>query len=483
MSPKDAIVASLRSDFPAERQRREQALALMVERFEHKPQEREALRAQLQRLIDETSFVLRLLGREHSVDANGEALNGAGRSSRAEQSAGMPIKKGATSFAKDGDTPSPTASPSILHVHSASLDEANGPYTRLNATRNGYASYSQSATARASVPTRSGSIVRSMVRRVCELHVVAKRNFLGWGLFCGDEYAYMTYGCMAALPTTCTWFALGRAKAAQEAANTTRTGWGLPKVSLHARVPPSLRQTDGVWGAEVSDASEGSSALQLWMPLWTMRAHPIGRNSNSRTCAVVGSSGTLLYERFGKEIDSHDIIVRFNDAPTEGFEPIVGGRSSVRVLNTKAAFTALRRCAHAGTCEVKHRSCCPQDATILLNSGRPSVAECFQRACGPAPNIYEAMANHPLVNSLRAESNGTGRIMSGAYGVAIALLLCQKNVTLYGFSAADSTSSSSPSVLRDTPYHYYVRGTINWIRTPASKVPPCAEALLDLTRT
>ncbi|GAB2278363.1 purple acid phosphatase [Dionaea muscipula] len=34
-----------------------------------------------------------------------------------------------------------------------------------------------------------------------------------------------------------------------------------------------------------------------------------------KTCAVVGNSGDLLKTEFGKEIDSHDVVIRDNEAP------------------------------------------------------------------------------------------------------------------------------------------------------------------------
>ena len=109
---------------------------------------------------------------------------------------------------------------------------------------------------------------------------------------------------------------------------------------------------------------------------------------------------------------------------------------------------------------------------LLLNSGRQSVADCFQRACGPAANVYQTLAQHPLVISLMGASNGTGRTMSGAFGVAAALLLCRKKVDLYGFSQSYHANGPPPYYLGSQsnhanglpPYHYYVRTTATPIR-------------------
>lgn len=49
--------------------------------------------------------------------------------------------------------------------------------------------------------------------------------------------------------------------------------------------------------------------------------------------AIVGSSGKLLNENFGEEIDSRMDVVRFNRAPTERFEKSVGSITTLRVLN------------------------------------------------------------------------------------------------------------------------------------------------------
>lgn len=65
--------------------------------------------------------------------------------------------------------------------------------------------------------------------------------------------------------------------------------------------------------------------------------------AGTRTCAVVGSSASLLSREFGAEIDSADVVVRINTAPTRGFERHVGRRTSVRIWGAIAPPRELRR--------------------------------------------------------------------------------------------------------------------------------------------
>ena len=61
-------------------------------------------------------------------------------------------------------------------------------------------------------------------------------------------------------------------------------------------------------------------------------------------CAVVGNAGSLLAGGFASEIDQHDVILRFNGAPTSTFEGSVGGKTTHDVLN----FENIRALAKGG---------------------------------------------------------------------------------------------------------------------------------------
>ncbi|CAG7734526.1 unnamed protein product [Allacma fusca] len=54
-----------------------------------------------------------------------------------------------------------------------------------------------------------------------------------------------------------------------------------------------------------------------------------------RSCAVIPNSAALDGAKHGLDIDAHDFILRFNNAPTSGYEEDVGSLTSMRIVNSQ----------------------------------------------------------------------------------------------------------------------------------------------------
>ncbi|KAG5261624.1 hypothetical protein AALO_G00286500 [Alosa alosa] len=83
------------------------------------------------------------------------------------------------------------------------------------------------------------------------------------------------------------------------------------------------------------DGREPPFSVRGWERLMPRRSLEELYGARLNTCAVVASAGSILHSGLGEEIDGHDAVLRFNAAPTEGFENDVGTKTTIRLLNSQ----------------------------------------------------------------------------------------------------------------------------------------------------
>eukprot|EP00899_Mesostigma_viride_P008303 jgi/Mesvir1/17474/Mv08748-RA.1 len=140
------------------------------------------------------------------------------------------------------------------------------------------------------------------------------------------------------------------------------------------------------------------------------------------SCAVVGSSDSLKKGMRGKEIDEHSVVIRFNRAPTKGFEQFAGSKTSLRLQNPE----------RMGECT---------DKELLMIKGYSISANknshCNFAVISPQFNEYTKYlwAVHPMkgFHPPVVDHIPRTKMSTGFTGIVLALHLCHK-VDIYGFS-------------------------------------------------
>ena len=145
------------------------------------------------------------------------------------------------------------------------------------------------------------------------------------------------------------------------------------------------------------------------------------------TCAVVGSSGIVLNYDHGSDIDEHDMVFRFNSAPTRGFEKHVGSKTTYRITNTQ----------NWGFHEPK------TDESILIHfRAKSAIKGLFWNSKQKKPlNLYAFAPDFVEYVAQKVNFLAT----SGLYGILLALQRCH-SVSVYGFQV---------STQHGALYHYY----------------------------
>lgn len=170
--------------------------------------------------------------------------------------------------------------------------------------------------------------------------------------------------------------------------------------------------------------------------------------SKNDTVCIIGSSTNVMDNKKGYLIDEFDIIVRFNRAPTTGYEQYVGSKTTHRFVNTHVSRNAPYQ---------------DQDLMFLpslknqtiLSFNKKSNSEfyrVFHETCDyerfDRDSIVKTFINNnsSVIDTSKLEKLHYGRGLEITVGLTAILYYINKGFTptIYGFHLHDLTSEKSP---------------------------------------
>ncbi|XP_070561470.1 beta-galactoside alpha-2,6-sialyltransferase 2-like isoform X2 [Ptychodera flava] len=170
-----------------------------------------------------------------------------------------------------------------------------------------------------------------------------------------------------------------------------------------------------------------------------------------KSCAVVGSSSYMNDSSLGSEIDSHEAVLRFNMAPTEGFAKDVGTKTTIRLINGQVLE---ERNANKFANLVNNETLFlwkagPYNGNLVRWYADKKVRSFFvdyvywrHRHAQKVPYIIHPSSLWSAWDLIQEHTNNTIRKevpTSGFTGILIMLRLCQK-VDIYGYLTPDNSS-------------------------------------------
>eukprot|EP00191_Tetraselmis_sp_GSL018_P007325 CAMPEP_0177608348 /NCGR_PEP_ID=MMETSP0419_2-20121207/18423_1 /TAXON_ID=582737 /ORGANISM="Tetraselmis sp., Strain GSL018" /LENGTH=435 /DNA_ID=CAMNT_0019103031 /DNA_START=95 /DNA_END=1399 /DNA_ORIENTATION=- len=186
------------------------------------------------------------------------------------------------------------------------------------------------------------------------------------------------------------------------------------------------------------------------------------------SCAAVGSSGSLRSATFGDSIDSHDVVLRINQAPTFRYEALVGSKTNLRILNklwtlnyAAGRFKSMALPLERGVTLIITRSTGKEFDRLagFLQNYRPDVEVLYLSSRFVTGLVRKLLLSYRsrLCQSGRGPYPGGTVPSSGLVAVLMFAHLC-RNVTVYGMGPRADGGSA--------PYHYFVGNGARHAGTP-----------------
>ena len=146
------------------------------------------------------------------------------------------------------------------------------------------------------------------------------------------------------------------------------------------------------------------------------------RRAIAKSCAIVSSAASMSGSNLGAEIDANEVVVRFNNAPTKGYEKDVGKKTSLRLTN--AIFQGYREKDDEA---VLAKWCQEQKLSHVPCGQHEELRRLVEKKAHALNPRFIEYANSRYFRKL-GEHASSGMVMT-----LLLLHKCEK-VTLYGFN-------------------------------------------------
>ncbi|XP_035250909.1 alpha-2,8-sialyltransferase 8B isoform X1 [Anguilla anguilla] len=183
------------------------------------------------------------------------------------------------------------------------------------------------------------------------------------------------------------------------------------------------------------------------------------KDRHYQRCAIVGNSGILLNSSCGRQIDSHDFVIRCNLAPVEEYAADVGRRTSLVTMNPSVVERAFRDLSSEAWRERFVRRLRALEGSVLwipafmAKGGEDRVEWATRlilrhalnvRTAFPSLRLLHAVRGYWLTNKVLIKRPTTGLLM-----YTMATRFCDE-IHLYGFWPFPQDPQGNPM-----KYHYY----------------------------
>ncbi|XP_024155702.1 alpha-N-acetyl-neuraminyl-2,3-beta-galactosyl-1,3-N-acetyl-galactosaminide alpha-2,6-sialyltransferase isoform X1 [Oryzias melastigma] len=187
------------------------------------------------------------------------------------------------------------------------------------------------------------------------------------------------------------------------------------------------------------------------------------------SCALVSSSGQMLYANAGEEIDQIGCVIRMNNAPTRGFEKDVGGRTSVRVVSHTSVPLLVKNEQYYFRQEADTTYVVWGPERNMRQDGKGPVFNLLLKMAAkyPKAKIY-AITREKMEDCDNVFQNETGKnrrktgafLSTGFFTMILAMDMCD-SITVFGMIDNNHCSRANRSVV---PYHYYEQNRVSECR-------------------